>query len=106
MGNRYKFSIELIKDKKFYFELWAKSLNTDQVSVVTNLNFIISEFSNLFVGCKNYYETTWELDRNFDEVLISNIVISFFNSQYSIDYLEKQLDKDRKTGGWNSEYNF
>ncbi|MBD3339684.1 MAG: hypothetical protein GF353_11285 [Candidatus Lokiarchaeota archaeon] len=105
-GDRYNYLLELAEDKKFYFEIYAKYVVTNQVSIITNLNCIISEFIDISENNPGYYETTWEFDEIKEADFMFKIAQDLFSSKYFIRYLEDQLDEDRELGGWNSCYRF
>ena len=104
-SENYKFIIALERYEMGYsFEILSLYKTTGQKSVITNLNFIISElispileapvvnstiFLNLAEGIKLFQET----------------VFTFTNERW-MKLLEKYLDEDRNYGGWNSEFEF
>ncbi len=105
IGQRYEYQIEA-DFKTFFFEIYSKHIETNAVSTITNLNYILSEFASYYNQNDKVEETTWEL-KNFDTLeKLWKETNETFEDVDSILFLEKQLDIDRACGGWNTEYTF
>jgi hypothetical protein len=85
------------------FEIYAKHIKTDRVSPITNLNQIISEFSQYCADEDETDDSTWVIkdsDRLKDLCDAANV---YFADTKGIDFLEEKLDEDRNEGGWDTE---
>lgn len=102
-GDRYNFLIEFEKyGKKYSFEILCVHNQTNQKSVITNLNFIISEL--VFPVLKNSDTDTTILLNEMKGVALFRKSISIFKDKLWIKLLENKLDEDRNIGGWNSNF--
>jgi len=104
-GQRYEYLID-VDFINFYFDIYSKHIETNTVSIITNLNFILSEFGDYHNQNDCVDESTWII-RNF--MKLKNIwkkANATFEDTDFVFYLEKQLDIDREYGGWNSDFHF
>ncbi len=102
-SNRYEFLIELQQyNDEYYFEIFSLYKVTNQKSIVTNLNFIMSELVFPVLETTDI-DTTISLNRTRGIKLFQESVLSFRN-KYWIKLLEEKLDEDRNYGGWNSNF--
>lgn len=103
LGYRYKFIIELEKnDKNFSFQKLSSYNRTQQKSIITNLNFIISELISPIIGTIDV-DTTIFLDEREGVELFQESTSTFKDKPWN-KILEKALDEDRNIGGWNSNF--
>ncbi|PIQ08156.1 MAG: hypothetical protein COW71_13190 [Ignavibacteriales bacterium CG18_big_fil_WC_8_21_14_2_50_31_20] len=104
-GQSYEYLIEA-DFKNSFFYIHSKHIKTNAVSTITNLNFILSEFENCYNQNDEVGETTWFIkDFNNLKKLWEETNEAFENTNFVL-YLERQLEIDRASGGWNSEFNF
>ncbi|NOX89104.1 MAG: hypothetical protein GXO77_08760 [Calditrichaeota bacterium] len=101
-GIKYKYSLEIYFDEAVYFDIYSKHLQTNSISVITNLNFIISEFSGLLSENDEYEESTWTINDKKTAMVLWEDCLQSFNDKDFLKYLEKYLDEDRTLGGWNA----
>ena len=102
-GDRYNFLIKFVKyGKKYSFEILCVYKKTNQKSMITNLNFIISEL--IFPVIKNSDIDTTILLNKMKGIVLFQKSISIFKDKSWIKLLEKKLDEDRNIGGWNSNF--
>jgi hypothetical protein len=101
-GIRYDY---LIVSNDNCFEIWATYKLTHQTSLITNLNYILSEFQIGSNSEQRFSESSWLLrNQNEIEAYWNKAVILFDNKNYL--FLESALDEDRNVGGWNSDFKF
>ena len=105
-GSRYNYFVELTKSRNYFFEIFAVYKITQQVSVITNLNYLLSELQDETMDKERFFETTWIL---FDKTEVNKVwtrTIKLFSCDGFIKMLENKLDEDRIQGGWNSDFEF
>jgi len=103
VGANYSYLIELTKrEKKNLFQILSVHHKTRKKSVITNLNFIISE---LILPIINHPEidNVISLSRTKGMKLFTESISAFKNKSW-LNPLEKLLDEDRVIGGWNSNF--
>ena len=105
IGKKYEYLIET-DNSIGCFEIISKHIETNRVSTITNLNFLISELSSCYDQNDEIDETTWIIKDNRRLKRLKKLVYNNFNDPSFLVYLEQQLDIDRNIGGWNSEYSF
>ncbi len=106
LSNRYNYLVEVTKNKNYFFEVFAAYKITQQVSVITNLNYLLSEFQDEIIDTERFFETTWIL---FDKTEVNKVwtkTIRLFSCDDFTRILENKLDEDRIQGGWNSHFEF
>jgi len=101
-GIRYDYLIVLNEN---CFEIWAIYKQTQQTSLITNLNYILSEFEIESHSEQRFSDSSWLLkNQNEMESFWNKAVILLDNT--SNLFLESKLDEDRNIGGWNSDFKF
>lgn len=103
LGNRYRFLIELVNNKKEnFFQILCLYKEENLKSTITNLNFIISEL--IFPVLKTSdIDSIISINKIEGEKLFIKSISTFKNQSW-ITELEKSLDEDREIGGWNSNF--
>lgn len=104
-GMRYDFEINLHEcSKEYSFEILSHYKTTNQKSVITNLNFIISELIYPLMKTTDIDSTIF-LNKQKGIKLFKKSFISFHDINW-IKLLEEKLDEDRQFGGWNADFEF
>lgn len=104
-GKKYEYQI-VADFKNCIFEIHSKHIETNSVSTITNLNFILSEFASYYYQYEEMEETTWKIKKNDTMEILWKMTNRCFENTDFILTLEKELDIDRICGGWNSKLNF
>ncbi len=104
-GERFDYCLEV--DFKFRcLDIYSIHIQTDTVSTITNLNYILSEHADLYSKNDEVEETTWIINSSIRLKRLWKIMDDNFADTEFIQALEKELDIDRTYSGWNSEYKF
>lgn len=104
-GNRYDFTIELEKNNGNYsFEISSIYKKENKKSIITNVNFVISELISRVLHTADV-ETTILVSKNKGMRLFRKS-LDAFKDELWVHYLESELDEDRNIGGWNSNFSF
>ncbi|MCD4795102.1 MAG: hypothetical protein K8R54_17860 [Bacteroidales bacterium] len=101
-GKRYNFQIE-IDYSTGYFEIYSQYKETNQISCITNLNYLLSEFNSYYKRNDEVDETTWVIKNTERLKMLFKTTNKNFDDIRFISHLEQQLDIDRNYGGWNCE---
>lgn len=101
-GKCYNFEIySYQKWKHFCFFIKAKSKETGRTSCINNLNAILSAL-NVRGDDPKAADSTWAVTKNESEkyLFTSKQALS---DPFFLDYLERQLDEDRRLSEWENE---
>jgi len=102
-GIRYNFQIQVKKLDSYYtFEVNSQHIDSNRKSIITNLNFLISELIHPVLDVV-VEESFLLLTKRQSEKLFKRASIYFKNKSW-ITLLEESLDDDMEQGGWNSNF--
>ena len=104
-GYNYEYLI-IVNFKYLTFEIYSKQKETKSVSLITNLNFLISAFKEIYNQNDEIFESTWVFQSSKRLKTLLKKANQVFQNNNFILQLESELDIDRKIGGWNSHFNF
>ena len=105
-GNQYDYFIELSHHKNgSSFRILCLSKKDNRKSAITNVNTVIGEIIEPVLKTNEIEGSAIDVNMKTGKKLFANAVDTF-TDKYWVAYLEKNLDKDKEEGGWNSKFKF
>lgn len=96
-GQNYNFCV-VASGTKFYIE--AVHISSLRFSFINNLNAILSEF-DIDIDDEKISESQWIASERKNKLFYGK-AIKFLSDKTYRDYLEKNLEEDRKCGEWEN----